>query len=478
MTQARLSDDRTIAGRADLLIIPAFAGPSGAALASTWPFEDERIARLLQRDKAFAGEAGQISALLVSDGLPALLAVGLGQRGKLDADTLRRGAMAAALASSGRGACVFTLDGLGVDPGDTIRAVTEGFLLGRYDYTRAEDTDSFTVLARTPDERAFSIGRIAAMRANWVRRLVETPASALPPRVFAEILVAQAEKLGIAAEIWEGDGLAQRGFGALQAVGGGSRNAPLAVRLEHGRGVRRLGLAGKGMTFDSGGINLKRKLTEIAWMKADMAAAAAVAGAIFAGVELGADPDILAILPIAENMPSGTAVRPGDVVTHPDGRRTEITDTDCEGRLILADAIAFLAKHEVDAIIDVGTLTDGGGVGTALWGCWTNDERLAKIMTEAGMRAGEPGWHLPLKSDYARLLASKVADIANSPLDVPDSGQLAATYLQSFAGTKPWLHIDNGSCAYLEQASPPWPMGATGAPLRALLQFLLDRAKA
>lgn len=478
MTQARLSDDRAIAGRADLLILPAFAGPSGAAPASAWPFEDDRIPRLLQRDKTFTGKAGQISALLISDELPALLAVGLGRRDKLDADTLRRGAMAAALASSGRGARIFALDGLGVDPGDAIRAVTEGFLLGRYDYAKPDDADSFTVLARVPDERAFTIGRIAATRANWVRRLVETPASALPPRVFADILVAEARKLGVAAEIWEGDGLAQRGFGALQAVGGGSKNAPLAVRLAHGPGTNRLGLAGKGMTFDSGGINLKRKLTEIAWMKSDMAAAAAVAGAIFASVELGAEPDILAILPIAENMPSGAAVRPGDVVTHPDGRRTEITDTDCEGRLILADAIAFLARNEVEAIIDVGTLTDGGGVGTALWGCWTNDAGLAKTMTEAGTHAGEPGWHLPLRSEYARLLASKVADIANSPLDVPDSGQLAATYLQSFAGAKPWLHIDNGSCAYLEQASPPWPLGATGAPLRALLQLLLERAKA
>lgn len=478
MTDARLSDDRTIAGRADLLIIPAVKTKDGARPVSAWPADDEGIARLLSRDKAFTGDEGQVSSLLISDGLPALLAIGFGADDKLDAENLRRGAMAAAQASSGRGSCVFTLDGLGRDAGAAIRAVTEGFLLGRYDFAKPSDSGSFTVLASQPDERAFAIGRIAAMRANWARRLVETPANDLPPRIFAETLVAQARELGIAAEIWDDAALSSHGFGALKAVGGGSRNAPLAVRLEHGPGKRRLGLAGKGMTFDSGGINLKRKLTEIAWMKADMAAAAAVAGAIFASVELGADPDILAILPIAENMPSGTAVRPGDVVTHPDGRSTEITDTDCEGRLILADAIAFLAKSEVEAIIDVGTLTDGGGVGTALWGCWTNETSLAKAVTDAGGRAGEPGWHLPLKADYARLLASKVADIANSSLDVPDSGQLAATYLQSFAGAKPWLHIDNGSCAYLEQATPPWPQGATGAPLRALLQFLLDRAEA
>lgn len=476
MTEARLSDDRTIAGRADLLIIPAFAGPGGAELASAWPFDDERVARLLRRDTAFTGGAGHLSAFLISENLPPIQAVGLGPRDKLDADLLRRGAMAAALAGRGRGACVFTLDGLGIDPGVAARAVTEGFLLGCYEYARPADTGNLTLLSRTPDERAFTIGRIAATWANWVRRLVETPANALPPRVFADLIVAEARKLGVAAEIWNDAALATHGFGALQAVGRGSRNAPLAVRLEHGAAARRLGLAGKGMTFDSGGLNLKRKPTEIAWMKTDMAAAAAVAGAIFAAVELGAEPDILAILPIAENMPGGDAVRPGDVVTHPDGRRTEINDTDAEGRLILADAIAHLAQSDVEAIIDVGTLTDGGGVGTALWGCWANDTSLAKAVTEAGERSGEPGWHLPLKDEYMSLLASPVADIANSSLDVPDSGQLAATYLQSFAGAKPWLHIDNGSCAYLERASPPWPQGATGAPLRALLQLLLDRS--
>lgn len=473
MTDARLSDDRTIAGRADLLIVPAFTKKGGGAEpASSWPYDDDRIARLLAKDKAFTGEAGQVSALLISENLPATLAVGLGQRDKFDADTLRRAAMAAAQASGGRGAVVFALD---ISDDMAVRAVTEGFLLGRYDYAKNDDA-SLTVLARSPDERAFAIGRAAASRANWVRRLVETPPNALPPRAFADILVAEAAKLGIAAEIWDDAALSARGFGALQAVGSGSKNAPLAVRLENGSGAKRLGLAGKGMTFDSGGINLKRKLTEIAWMKADMAAAAAVAGAIFAAAELGADPEILAILPIAENMPSGSAVRPGDVVAHPDGRRTEITDTDCEGRLILADAIAFLAKSNVEAIIDVGTLTDGGGVGTALWGCWTNEASLAKTMTEAGNLAGEPGWHLPLRAEYERLLASKVADIANYSLDAGDSGQLAATYLRSFAGPKPWLHIDIGGCAYLEQASAPWPQGATGAPLRALLQLLLDRS--
>ena len=211
-------------------------------------------------------------------------------------------------------------------------------------------------------------------------------------------------------------------------------------------------------------------------MKADMAAAAAVAGAVFAAVELGADPDVTVVLPMAENMPGGHALRPGDVVSHPGGRKTEVVDTDCEGRLVLADAVAHLARSGVKEIIDVGTLTDGGGVGPLLWGCWSTSTSLAAALCDAGEFAGEPGWRLPLRAEYERLIESKVADIANAPLSVPDSGQLAATYLRTFAGDVPWAHIDNGSSAYLDQGFEPWPVGATGSPVRALLQLLLNRA--
>jgi leucyl aminopeptidase len=173
---------------------------------------------------------------------------------------------------------------------------------------------------------------------------------------------------------------------------------------------------------------------------------------------------VTALLPLAENMPGGHALRPGDVVRHPDGRRTEVVDTDCEGRLVLADAVAYLARGGVGEIIDVGTLTDGGGVGPLLWGCWSTSPSLAQELGGAGEIADE------------RLIESSVADIANAPLSVPDSGQLAATYLRTFAGNTPWLHLDNGSSAYLDQGFAPWPVGATGSPVRALLQLLLSRA--
>ncbi|MGA8246923.1 MAG: leucyl aminopeptidase, partial [Nocardioides sp.] len=181
---------------------------------------------------------------------------------------------------------------------------------------------------------------------------------------------------------------------------------------------------------------------------------------------------VRAVLPLAENVVGERALRPGDVVAHPDGRRTEVLDTDSEGRLVLADAIAYLARSGVERVVDVGTLTDGGGLGPLLWGCWGNDPGLVDALVASGAAAGDPGWALPLRREYRRLLGSDVADVVNVAWDVPDGALMAATYLSTFADGVRWAHVDNGSTAYLESAFEPWPKGATGSPTRALLEFL------
>jgi leucyl aminopeptidase len=272
--------------------------------------------------------------------------------------------------------------------------------------------------------------------------------------------------------VWSAATLRARGFGATLGVGSGSAHPPVVVELTSGSGKPRIGLAGKGITFDAGGLNLKRDLTEIRWMKSDMAAAAAVAAAVCAAAELGSTTPVRAVLPLAENVVGERSIRPGDVVVHPDGRRTEVLDTDSEGRLVLADAIAYLARSGVEQVVDVGTLTDGGGLGPLLWGCWGNDPALVEALVASGSSAGDPGWALPLRSEYRRLLGSDVADVVNVAWDVPDGAQLAATYLSTFADGVRWAHVDNGSTAYLESAFDPWPKGATGSPTRALLAFL------
>lgn len=481
MIEVRLSGDRAVLKNADILVVPVFSGPHGPELADAGLSAGSVFAQsaaMLRRDVRFEATPGQLSALLVSsqEG-PAVLAVGVGPREAFGANVLREALMPAAHFLRDRGRSAVTLDGLGADQGSLVRAAAEACLIGAYGRSdKASATIDLFATAASDVKRPFEIGRTAGGAVNWVRELVETPGGDLIPERLAQVFAERARQVGVDAEIWDEAELAKRGFGATLAVGRGSSSKPFAVCLNPNRSGARLGLAGKGITFDSGGINLKRTLQEIAWMKADMAAAAAVAGAIFAAAELGLDPDVTAVLPLAENMPGGHALRPGDVVRHPGGRRTEVVDTDCEGRLVLADAVAYLGRGGVGEIIDVGTLTDGGGVGPLLWGCWSTSPSLARELAGAGEIAGEPGWHLPLRVEYERLIESGVADIANAPLAVPDSGQLAATYLRTFAGSTPWLHLDNGSSAYLDQGFAPWPVGATGSPVRALLQLLLSRA--
>ena len=417
------------------------------------------------------------------------MAVGLGA--PLTADSLRDAAQAAGSAARGRGRIVFVLPAAGDEENAAaaVRAVAEGLLLGRFrpqggDAAENADDDTLTIavppaLHRSPAvAAALRTGLVAAGHANRVRHLVDLPPNRLSPETLAGLIAARAGELGIGAEIWDREAMLARGFGATAAVGAGSARPPRVVVLSTPcpAGVRPLGLAGKGMTFDAGGLNLKQDFESIFRMKEDMAGAAAVAGAVFAAAELGLRVPLIAVLPMAENMPSGSAQRPGDVVSHPDGQTTEIVDTDCEGRLILADALGWLRQRNVAALIDVGTLTDCADVGPLLWACWANDTALARAVLAAGRRAGEPGWRLPLRPEYHAFLASRVAARTNTALSHPDAGLTAATFLSAFAGDTPWVHIDNGSCAYLEEDAGVWEEGPTGAPMRALLQFLIDRA--
>jgi leucyl aminopeptidase len=386
---------------------------------------------------------------------------------------------------------------------DRVRAIVEGFGLGcyqpPYSGARAATWQDASVpalrvllpggLARAAAVRAaVERGSVAAQTADWVRGLVETPGGALTPDDLAQVLSSRARAAGVAASVWTDRQLRERGFGGVVGVGQGSVHPPRVVELTLGLDSRPaarpgvLGLTGKGITFDSGGINIKKDPAEIAWMKSDMAGAAAVAGAVVAAGRLGLDTGVRAILPLAENMPGGRAIRPGDVLRHPGGRTSEVTDTDCEGRLVLADAVAYLAglprSRRPAGIIDVGTLTDAGGVGPALWAAMATDDALMGALLAAGERAGEPGWRLPLVPAYAALMRSTVADLANCSRQAPDSAVLAATYLRTFAGDVPWVHVDNGSSAYLEHEAGGWPEGATGSPGRALLGLLEDRAGA
>lgn len=328
------------------------------------------------------------------------------------------------------------------------------------------------------DGRAPSAGaELGAVARGWVRDLVERPASALGPRELGEEILALAAGTGngVTAELWTADEAAARGFGALAAVGGGSARPPVVARLRWaGAGTTgpTLGVVGKGVTFDSGGLNVKKDPGELAWMKSDMASAATVAAALVLASRL-AEPGapIEAILPLCDNAVSGRSVRPGDVVTHPDGRTTEVVDTDCEGRLILADGLAWLRAQGAAALVDLGTLTDGGA-GLRVAGMWSNDAEFAERLQGLAGQVADPLWAIPLPYGEDAVLESRVADAKNAPLDRPDVGRHAATFLAEFVGETPWAHLDIGGVAYLESPIAGWPEGPTGATTLAVAEAM------
>jgi leucyl aminopeptidase len=321
-------------------------------------------------------------------------------------------------------------------------------------------------------------GELIASLTNWVRDLVNGSPSEITPEHMAEQARQLARARALTCSVLGPGDLALGGFGGILGVGRGSANEPRLVEMSYrgGGDGPLIALTGKGITFDSGGLSLKRT-SEIEWMKSDMAGAATIMAVLRGAAELGLPVNIDAALPFAENMPGGSAQRPGDVLTHRGGKTSEVRDTDAEGRLIVADALAYLAERSPSVLVDVATLTDAAGLGESLWAVLGTDDELIRELIAAGREAGDPGWQLPLPDSYRRYLASEVADIRNTPAGVADTTVMAAMYLREFTGGLPWMHIDNGSTAYLERPGDGWPEGATGSPVRALLRWIELRSR-
>jgi leucyl aminopeptidase len=320
--------------------------------------------------------------------------------------------------------------------------------------------------------RVETVCRAACTARDWVN----LPSNVKPPEAFARMIAAEARRAGLRVRVWREAELRRSGFGALLAVAAGSRNRPALAMLEHKpRGARgTVALIGKGVTFDSGGINLKTGPT-IAEMKADMAGGAAVAAALTAVARLGLRRHVVGLIPLVENMPSGSATRPGDIVRSYAGRTVEIGNTDAEGRLILADAITHAIRaFAPEVVIDLATLTGACVValGEKIAGVFANDPALQEAIVAAGRRTHERCWPLPLPEDYKELLKSDVADVSNVPPTRYGGAIAAALFLAEFAGTTRWAHIDIAGPAFIKKESAYAPPGATGFGVRLLLDWL------
>ncbi len=325
---------------------------------------------------------------------------------------------------------------------------------------------------------AAKTGAVIVDAVTIARDLVNTPAGDLVPAALAKRAQAIAKEAGVTCKIWTETQLKTGGFGGVLGVGQGSSNPPRMIELTYrGAGAARpVGLAGKGITFDSGGLSLKDP-SGMETMKGDMGGAASILATVYAIARLRLRVNVVAAIPCSENMPSGSAQRPGDVIRHRGGKTSEVLNTDAEGRLVLADALAYLTEKKPVAIVDTATLTGACVValGTDIAGAFSNDDLLAQELVMAGTDAGEPIWQLPLWKDYRALIDSKVADIKNTGKRY--GGAITASwFLAEFVGDTPWVHLDIAGPSFQEAPHDLGPYGATGVPVRALVRWLQDRA--
>ncbi len=382
----------------------------------------------------------------------------------------------------------------GLSAADAAGAVTEGFVLGLYRFdkhhTRAADrpkgsVDGLTILAssaraRAETQRGADQGRILAEATNAARDMGNEPANLMTPTLIAERAQQVADEHGLECQIIERAEAEQLGMGSYLSVSNGSVEPPKFIVLRYHGTSRRgnyVGLIGKGITFDSGGISLK-PAGGMEGMKWDMSGAATVIGAMQAIAQLAPRINVMAVAPCTENLPSGSATKPGDVVYAMDGQSIEVINTDAEGRLVLADGIAYAKSEGATTLIDVATLTGAMGValGNVRVGAFVNDDRLWNAIETASDAAGERYWRMPLDDDYNRQIKSDVADLKNTG-GRPAGSITAAKFLQAFAGDTPWAHLDIAGVMNAGSDRGEWAKGMTGIPTRTMVHYVLGRAR-
>jgi leucyl aminopeptidase len=476
----------------DLLVIPIF--------------EDDDLRDEPQLDAASAGEVGRARAsgelkgkpfeLLVttaSGGWKArrIALIGAGPRKDVTPDILRRvGATGGLAARQRRMTTLAVIHRAGTPVADerAVQAIAEGVILANFEGASYKTTDPPRVwlesvairvaASATGLDAALARGRELGTASNVARELANEPGNTLTPRVFAERAADVARAAGLGVEILDEARIAELKMGLLIGVAQGSQEPPRVVIMRHEPknavdGVV-LGLIGKGVTFDTGGISIK-PAENMDKMKDDMSGGAAVIAAMAAISRLGAPVRCIGVVPMTENMPGGRAVKPGDILTSAEGKTVEILNTDAEGRLILGDALWYARQLGATHLIDLATLTGAcvvalGKTTTGLFGTpptWVEEVR------RASERAGDRSWPLPIFDDYKEQLRSEIADFTNT--GGRGAGAITgALFVKEFAGNLPWVHLDIAGTAWADEAKPYQPKGATGVGVRTLVELALD----
>jgi leucyl aminopeptidase len=419
--------------------------------------------------------------------------IGAGRASDLNLERIRRVATAAAMAARqryvARIAFVHRLpaqpQGVQIDAAEAVQAITEGLMLAAFSGDRYKSQDrggpppeQMLVVASggaAALEGAVERGRILGESSNMARDLCNEPANILTPSVFAERGAAIAREAGLTVEILDEDEIARLHMGLLLGVSRGSAEPPRVIVMTHepagAPAAPVLGLVGKGITFDTGGISIK-PADGMERMKDDMAGGAAVIGAMRAISLLQAPIKVVGIVPASENMPGGRATKPGDVLTGAGGRTVEVLNTDAEGRLILGDGLWYAQRLGATHLVDVATLTGAcvialGKVASGLFG---QPEAWIESVRRASARAGDRTWPMPLYDEYTEQLRSEIADMVNTG-GRPAGACTAAVFLKEFAGGLPWAHLDIAGTAWADDAKPWQPKGPTGVAVRTLAEL-------
>ncbi len=451
------------------------------------------IGRILETGD-FKGERDDFAAIYPAKGPKRVLLIGLGKPGEIHRATVRRAAGIAARKTIGLGlehlAFHITADARGGLPPVVIGQVaTEGAAQGAWHYKDLKATDDKRTKLKTFDlissreeradmDRGLVVGAAVGMGQKLARNLQMLPGNICTPTYLAEIAKLLGKAYGFRVNTMGQDALEKAGMNALLSVSQGSQQEPQLITLEY-HGAKRTApvcIVGKGVTFDSGGISIKPALN-MEDMKYDMSGAAAVLGAFEVLGQLKPEINVVGIVPSVENLPSGTAIKPGDVVRSHYGKTIEIVNTDAEGRLILADALSYARKFKPACVIDAATLTGAIviGLGHHATGMMGTDEQLISEVRKAGELAGERCWPLPLWDDYRELNKSDVADVKNSGGRAAGS-ITAGWFLREFVDGFPWVHLDIAGTAYTDRDTPGSLKGPTGLGVRLFSEFILGRA--
>lgn len=453
---------------------------------------NNEISELIKR-KEFKPEFRQGKILHKLLQIKNMLVLGLGKKNEFDIDKLRKAsALAAKIARTERiDSFVTILQNIDIkdsNPVQRARAVTEGILLGLYKFDKYKTPEDDAVKIKSADllcenageiKKGVDIGITVSDAVNYVRDLTNEPASFMTPTALAEEAKKIAKECGLRITILNKKDIEGLGMGGLLGVSKGSSQEPKIIVLEYdAKTNKKICLIGKGVTFDSGGLDIKGA-DYMSSMKNDKAGAAAVLGILKAASKLKMPVNVVGIIPATENMPGCAAYKPGDILKAYNKKTIEIINTDAEGRLILADAISYAEKnHKPDAIIDLATLTGACVValGYAAAGIFGTDEKLIKKIYDAGQKSAEKVWQLPMWEEYKDYVKSEVADVKNaSGLGFVTPGAInGAMFLSNFVDKAPWAHIDIAGPAWFTEEKEYTPKGATGYGVRLILQLLAE----